>query len=204
MTKQLRFWRSPQKWSYHNAEWVLCWLDCITYLSSHLLFSCVFFFQQDFQLLIIPAAKGMQSIWTNTTKPLKNGEYILFKKGNCLNFFMVGKGTSDCKISVEVARQWLHDWGFKVRCITKGVYYDGHDRQDVIEARNELLRTMTFFMKTTHQIRRLPAIFLAFLSLWRGRTQYFGSMMRALSMQMKMSRQCRRMTQCRLSSRKGE
>ena len=32
------------------------------------------------------------------------------------------------RISVEVARNWLHDMGFKVKRITKGIYYDGHER----------------------------------------------------------------------------
>ena len=47
------------------------------------------------------------------------------------------------KISVEVARQWLHTMGFKVKRITKGIYVDGHERADVIEARGEFLKTMT-------------------------------------------------------------
>ena len=41
------------------------------------------------------------------------------------------------------ARQWLHEMDFKVRHITKEIYYDGHERQDVIEIRDEFLRTMT-------------------------------------------------------------
>ena len=37
------------------------------------------------------------------------------------------------KISVEVARQWLHTMGFKVKRVTKGIYVDGHKRADVVE-----------------------------------------------------------------------
>lgn len=33
--------------------------------------------------------------------------------------------------------------GFQVKRITKGIYVDGHERADVIEARNEFLKTMT-------------------------------------------------------------
>ncbi len=47
------------------------------------------------------------------------------------------------KITVEVGRKWLHSMGFKVRRITKGIYTDGHERDDVIEARGEFLKTMT-------------------------------------------------------------
>ena len=47
------------------------------------------------------------------------------------------------KISVEVARRWLLSMGFKVSRITKGIYVDGHERADVIEARGEFLKTMT-------------------------------------------------------------
>ena len=46
------------------------------------------------------------------------------------------------KISVEVARRWLHKMGFKVKRITKGIYVDGHEIKDV-EARDEFLKSMT-------------------------------------------------------------
>ena len=46
------------------------------------------------------------------------------------------------KISVEVGRKWLHSMGFQVKRITKGIYYDGHERQDVIEARESFLKKM--------------------------------------------------------------
>ena len=42
------------------------------------------------------------------------------------------------KISVEVARQWLHTMEFKVKRATKGIYDDGHERADVV-----FLKTMT-------------------------------------------------------------
>lgn len=43
------------------------------------------------------------------------------------------------KISVEVARKWLHSMGFEVRAVTKGIYFDGHEHPDVIEAREGFL-----------------------------------------------------------------
>ena len=47
------------------------------------------------------------------------------------------------KISVEVSRRWLHDVGFKVKRITKGIYVDGHEREDVVMDRDEFFKSMT-------------------------------------------------------------
>ena len=46
------------------------------------------------------------------------------------------------KIGVEVSRNWLHSMGFNVKRITKGLYYDGHEREDVIEDRKTFLNDM--------------------------------------------------------------
>lgn len=47
------------------------------------------------------------------------------------------------KISVETARQWMHQLGFEVVCKRKGTYVDGHEREDVVEYRQTFLRRMT-------------------------------------------------------------
>ncbi len=47
------------------------------------------------------------------------------------------------KFLLQVARNWLHDMGFNVRRITKRVYVDGHERQDVVEYRGDFLKRMT-------------------------------------------------------------
>ena len=39
----------------------------------------------------------------------------------------------------ETARSWLHNLGFSQLHHQKGVYFDGHDREDVVEYRNEFL-----------------------------------------------------------------
>lgn len=44
----------------------------------------------------------------------------------------VGKG-----ISVSTARQWLQREGFKFTLHKKAIYYDGHDRSDVVKDRQE-------------------------------------------------------------------
>ena len=47
------------------------------------------------------------------------------------------------RVSVETARKWLHDLGFDVLQLSKGVFIDGHERPDVVESRVKFLRTMT-------------------------------------------------------------
>ena len=45
-------------------------------------------------------------------------------------------------IGVDTARRWLHELGFEVLDKKKGVYIDGHERQDVIEHRRKFLRKL--------------------------------------------------------------
>ena len=42
-------------------------------------------------------------------------------------------------IHEETARQWLHKLGFKPKSSSKGVYFDGHERDDVRDAREKYL-----------------------------------------------------------------
>ena len=46
------------------------------------------------------------------------------------------------RISVETARQWLHHLGFETLSPSKGMYFDGHERDDVIAYRKTFLREM--------------------------------------------------------------
>ena len=48
-----------------------------------------------------------------------------------------------CRVSVETARKWLHELGFDVLQMSKGVFIDGHEHSDVIESRVKFFRTMT-------------------------------------------------------------
>ena len=43
----------------------------------------------------------------------------------------------------QYCRKWLHTKVFQVKHITKGIYVDGHKRAGVLEACNEILKTMT-------------------------------------------------------------
>ena len=46
------------------------------------------------------------------------------------------------KTSIETARQWMHHLGFEVLSAKKGAYFDGHEPDDVIEARHEFIKKM--------------------------------------------------------------
>ncbi len=46
------------------------------------------------------------------------------------------------KTSVQSARKWLHDLGFFIMDTKKGVHYEGHEREDVIESRRKFLWKM--------------------------------------------------------------
>ena len=45
-------------------------------------------------------------------------------------------------IGVETGRKWLHELGFEVLDKKKGVYIDGHEREDVVEHRKKFLRQL--------------------------------------------------------------
>ena len=45
-------------------------------------------------------------------------------------------------ISIETARKWLHEMGFKVIDNNKGVYIDGNERDDVVESHQRFLRQL--------------------------------------------------------------
>ena len=40
-------------------------------------------------------------------------------------------------------KRWLHEMGCKVRRITEGIYYDGHERADVVEYQRTILKEVS-------------------------------------------------------------
>lgn len=52
------------------------------------------------------------------------------------------------QISLRTAIRWLHYLGFKPRNHKKGVYIDGHEREDVVKYRKTYLKTMEDLRKT--------------------------------------------------------
>ena len=45
-------------------------------------------------------------------------------------------------VSLRTAIRWLHHLGFKSKNHKKGVYINGHEREDVVKHREEFLKTM--------------------------------------------------------------
>ena len=48
-------------------------------------------------------------------------------------------------ITIKTARAWMRQLGFNRKLNTKGVYYDGHERADVLEYRKVYLEKMNSF-----------------------------------------------------------
>jgi hypothetical protein len=51
-------------------------------------------------------------------------------------------------ISEKTCRNYMHFWGYKYDEKKKGVYYDGHERPDVVEYRKEWLKRMFEYKKS--------------------------------------------------------
>ena len=52
------------------------------------------------------------------------------------------------QVSGRTAVRWLHDLGFSQISHHKGVFFDGHDREDVVAYCNELLKTLNYLIKS--------------------------------------------------------
>ncbi len=46
------------------------------------------------------------------------------------------------RVSIETARRWLHELGFVILSGNKGMFFDGHERDDVVVARKNFLDEM--------------------------------------------------------------
>ena len=64
-----------------------------------------------------------------------------------LQFIEWVKSTYSTKIHQETGRRWLHELGFSRVHHQKGVYFDGHDRQDVATYRDIFLAKMAEYDK---------------------------------------------------------
>ena len=56
----------------------------------------------------------------------------------------------DTELHEETARKWLGELGFTRLHHQKGVYFDGHDRDDVVTYRNNFLKTAGLGQKITN------------------------------------------------------
>lgn len=70
----------------------------------------------------------------------------------------VGKSESPPKdpISKETARRWMHRLGYHPVVYSKGIYKDGHERVDVVEARIKYLKSKR--EQDPHLVHRRPKI----------------------------------------------
>ena len=59
------------------------------------------------------------------------------------------KSVHDKDISVKTANRWLHKLGFSRTHHQKGVYFDGHERDDVVENRNSYISQLAEMDKIT-------------------------------------------------------
>jgi hypothetical protein len=75
----------------------------------------------------------------NSTFVSKFKEYIEVELLPTIN------NSSKNKVSIRTCRNWLHELGFHPREVKKGIYYDGHEREDVVEYRKEFLDRMLVF-----------------------------------------------------------
>lgn len=59
------------------------------------------------------------------------------------------KDTYNTSVHNETARTWLHKLGFSQVHHQKGVYFDGHDRDDVVAYRQDFLKQLELLDKKT-------------------------------------------------------
>ena len=62
-----------------------------------------------------------------------------------LHFAQWVKKESEVEICEQTARFWLQKLGFSYQMFSKGVFFDGHERADVIEHRNKYLETVASY-----------------------------------------------------------
>ncbi|KAJ7939852.1 hypothetical protein B0H13DRAFT_2299891 [Mycena leptocephala] len=57
----------------------------------------------------------------------------------------------DETIGVTTATAWLKKLGYRLRRYQKGIYYDGHERPDVVQKRNEFIKDMLACLHNAYQ-----------------------------------------------------
>ena len=73
---------------------------------------------------------------------LENG-YVKGRPNLTLQQFVTWlKESNDVEICTATASLWLHDMGFSYKQFSKGVYFDGHERDDVVRARELYLEKL--------------------------------------------------------------
>ncbi|KAJ7264692.1 hypothetical protein C8J57DRAFT_1230464 [Mycena rebaudengoi] len=68
-----------------------------------------------------------------------------------VNEYLLPELEIDDTISVVTAMAWLKKLGYRLRRYQKGIYYDGHERPDVVQKRNEFITDMFACLRNAYQ-----------------------------------------------------
>ena len=110
----------------------------------------------DDEMIEMILASGRGKNPKNPYSLIKNDEFCMsardyVKKNSCIKgepnltaemFRMWVKSEYNCDISGETARRWLHSLGFRQVNHQKGIYFDGHEREDVVEYRKSFVEKL--------------------------------------------------------------
>ena len=72
---------------------------------------------------------------------------------------------------------WLHDMGFSYKQFSKGVYFDGHEREDVVEERKAYLAELASYSQEDVDLP-FPSPQLKNLPIFR---KHFNTFLKAMS-----------------------
>ena len=59
-----------------------------------------------------------------------------------VNQFLFPSLDIESEIGEITTVRWLKKLGFKLRKVSKGIYVDGHEREDVVQARHDFIQYM--------------------------------------------------------------
>ena len=87
----------------------------------------------------------------NRTLPLPCPRFLKYCNEELLKDALAADPTRK-EISADTAKSWLHTLGFSYERHRKGMYFDGHERADVIIHRSELLVMLAVLKEVTVEI----------------------------------------------------
>lgn len=69
------------------------------------------------------------------------------------NVILPNKGLKKTKVSKCQMRRWLIQLGYRCRLYMKNVYWDGHERVDVVKKRKEFLKELECVDRCVQHVR---------------------------------------------------
>ncbi|ORU94723.1 MAG: hypothetical protein A6F71_09525 [Cycloclasticus sp. symbiont of Poecilosclerida sp. M] len=83
---------------------------------------------------------------TDACQYVRENGYIKGKPNLTLDKFVSWvKESWNADVCTSTASEWLHELGFSYKQFSKGVYFDGHERPDVVEDRKKYLATLSSY-----------------------------------------------------------